>query len=114
MMNVRKRCLTIGLCLTYAYLSMLGDALWGTVAVYIASGICVALIAGKAAREKQWFPIVIGNVIGFLLSLLLSGCTSVGRWNDYFKPFSPGGMVCVVAAGLALLQWIFCRAAVRK
>lgn len=114
MMNMRKWYRALALCLPYAYLSMLGDALWGTVTVYIVSGIWAVLVAGRSARKKQWFPILIGDIIGFLLSLILSRCTSVERWNDYFKPFSPGGMVCVVALGLALLQWSGCRAFTRK
>ncbi len=88
---MKKYVLPVGCSVPFAFLSMYGDAVWGTMLIYAASAVSILVLRRSVQRAERRLGCGIGCGCGLLFSLLLSACVEAERWQWYFKPFSAEG-----------------------
>lgn len=106
--------ITILGCVPYAFLTLWGQAEWGTL------GLCALFLAGMAAilllcRGKDAFLALLGaDALSCLASCLCVFLFQQERWSGYFKPMTPLSLVFSLFLLALLLQLIAWRAMGRK
>ena len=88
---MKKYVLPLCCSVPFAFLSMYGDAVWGTMLIYAASAASILVLRRSVQRAERHLDCGIGCSCGLLISLLLSACVEAERWQWYFKPFSAEG-----------------------
>lgn len=101
--GLRQALLLLGWCIPYGFLGMYGDITFRTVLLYGLAALVPALLCACAAQlDSRWLPVA-GTLLSHAASaFLLHG--QAGRWNWYFKPFTPSGMLRLLSAAMMLVQ----------
>ena len=91
----------------YGYLAMKGDAISGTMIFY---GFMIAgfgILCGTAIRTNNTAILIIGNILSFISSELLTLRNLPEKWSWYFKPFTPTGLLVLITIVSFIIQILF-------
>lgn len=113
-------------CIPFGYITMYADCLdpfSGSVVEGIRSGTLVdigsvfylfafllagALLLGTCTGFMGYYrAAIIGNILSFLVSLVLTMGITDPVWNTYFAPFGPIGFLILVTLIFIAIQWLF-------
>ena len=92
-----KALLLITYCVPFAFLSVNGDAILGTMIFY---GIMIAsfsLLCWKAIKTNNVPVLYLGNVLSFVSSYIFAKLSGLEPLGHYFKPFTSYGLIVVIS-----------------
>lgn len=98
--------LLLAYCVPYQFLAMYGDHHFNTILLYGFMVICFGVLTWIAVKNNLVVTLVIGNILSCILSYFFIQYSSYD-WSDYFKPFSPVGLLLFVTIILFISQVLF-------
>lgn len=101
-------------CIPFAFLSVNGDAAFGTVFYYVLTAISFAGLCFTALKTGSTPVIYIGNALSLASSYAAAKLSGMEPMGAYFKPFTSYGVIVVISLLAMLLQTAFVLAVQRK
>lgn len=106
--------LLAGYCIPYAFLAMYGDAMHGTMLLYLPllagfGGLC---FLGIKCSELP--VLILGNLVSWGVSYGFLQRYRTEWWSWYFKPFAAGDFLLAISIAAFLVQMLCCLHAYRK
>lgn len=98
----------------YPFLAMWEDANYGSCWLYGVMLLSHILFCRAAIRQKAFRPLLLGNAVSLLLSLLCIHLFQTEKWLWYFKPFSAEQLAALLCAAITLWEFVVFRTAMRK
>ncbi|MEG1849007.1 MAG: hypothetical protein RR197_00465 [Oscillospiraceae bacterium] len=99
--------LTIGYSVPYAFLSMQGDVVSGSMGFYGLMIFCFALLGWAAVKTKNRWMVIGGNILSGLSSYFFFRLYQTDAWGWYVKPLTPTALLLVISGAAFLFQWAF-------
>ncbi len=87
--------LLIGYCISFAFLSMYGDATHGTMLLYALMIAGLSIFCFSVIKSKQFVVVIFGNMLSFIISYICVQEFYTDKWGWYFKPFTANGLLIV-------------------
>ena len=96
--------LLIAYCVPYAFLSINGDANYGTMMFYGVMVVAFFLLCFVSVKTNNIASIFIGNILSFVFSSisLMFGDLEAMSW--YFKPFTAQSLLMVISIVVMIIQ----------
>ena len=96
--------LLIAYCVPYAFLSINGDANYGTMMFYGVMVVAFFLLCFVSVKTNNIASIFIGNILSFVSSSisLMFGDLEAMSW--YFKPFTAQSLLMVISIVVMIIQ----------
>jgi len=93
-------------CIPFAYLSVNGDAIYGTMKFYGIMFCVVAFLCWVALKTKNIITLYIGNILSFASSYAVAKLSGLELMGDYFKPFTSYDLIAVISVVAIIIQTI--------
>lgn len=107
MKNMKLRLLLLlGYCIPFAFLSVYGDAVWGTMLLYGLMTIGFALLCWMALKTNNSVFIYIGNTLSFASSYIVGKISGLEPMGYYFKPFTTYSLIAALSVLAVVCQTI--------
>lgn len=107
--------LLTGYCVPFAFLSVYGDASFGTMLFYGLMIAGFALLCWSALRTNNVVLIFAGNLLSFLSSHMAAKLAGMEPMGHYFKPFTARTLILAISAvGMFIHAAIVCIYMARK
>lgn len=106
--------LLIGYCIPFAFLSMYGDATYGTMLLYALMIAGLSILCSGVIKSKQFAVVIFGNMLSFIISYIFVQEFYTDKWGWYFKPFTANGLLIVISFFTILVQLFFVYRSYRK
>lgn len=106
--------LLIAYCVPFAFLSVNGDATYGTMLFY---GVMIAgfdLLCWGAIKTNNVVILYIGNVISFASSYGVAKLSGLEPMGHYFKPFTSYSLIIAVSIVAFIIQTVIVLICARK
>ncbi len=111
---VTKAILILGYCIPFVFLAMNEDANTGTLWFYFIMIAGFAALCTVSIRTKNFWIVVIGNILSFLSSCAFALIFQTEKWEYYFKPFLPNQLIIFETVIIFLIQIAFVMFYARK
>lgn len=98
--------LVLAYCVPYHFLAMYGDHYFNTILLYGVMVICFGIFTWITVKNNLIATLVIGNILSCMSSYFFIQHSSYD-WSDYFRPFSPVGLLLFVTIILFISQFLF-------
>ena len=98
----------------YPFRAMWEDAAYGSCYLYGVMLLAHSLLCRTAIGKKAFRPLLLGNAVSLLLSLLCIQLFQTEKWLWYFKPFSAEQLAFFLCAAITLWEFVVFRTAMRK
>ena len=112
---LKKNFLFLLLCaIPYPFLAMWEDAAYGSCYLYGVMLLAHSLLCRAAIGKKAFRPLLLGNAVSLLLSLLCIQLFQTEKWLWYFKPFPAEQLAFFLCAAITLWEFVVFRTAMRR
>ena len=112
---LKKNFLFLLLCaIPYPFLAMWEDAAYGSCYLYGVMLLAHSLFCRTAIGKKAFRPLLLGNAVSLLLSLLCIQLFQTEKWLWYFKPFPAEQLAALLCAAITLWEFVVFRTAMRR
>lgn len=91
-------------CVPFAFLSVNGDAAWGTMLFYGVMLAGFALLCWGALKTHNAAVIFIGNILSFVSSYAAAKLSGLEPMGHYFKPFTSYSLIAVISVIAVLVH----------
>ena len=109
-----KILLLLAYAIPYAYLALWGDAVHGTMLLYLLMAAAFFLLCKAAAKLRSLPVILFGNLLSTAVSCLCLVMLGPKDMAAYFKPFTGWSLLLTVSAVAAGAQMIYVQYKIRK
>lgn len=103
-MKKSRLLLLIIYCIPFAFLSVNGDAIWGTMLFYGLMIMGFTLLCFGTVKTNNTAIIYIGNILSYISSYVFAKLTNLELMEHYFKPFTSYSMIFVISIVAILFQ----------
>ena len=111
MKKIPKWAILLGYCLPFTFLGMYGDAVWGTMWLYVVEAAGLGALCFFTIRRRSIPTLLLGNLLTGAASYLCTALVLTPYDNGYFKPFTACGLAIaesILALALQLLAvWVW-------
>ena len=101
-------------CVPFAFLSVNGDATYGTMLFYGVMIVGFALLCWGAIKTNNALILYIGNAISFVSSYGVAKLSGLEPMGDYFKPFTSYGLIIAISVVAIIVQTVIVLICTRK
>ena len=101
-------------CIPYAYLALRGDAVHGTMLLYLLMAVMFFLLCNAAVRLCRPSVILYGNLLSIVASCVCLALFDPHDMAAYFKPFTSWSLLLIVSTVAAIGQALFARWKIRQ
>ena len=98
--------LLIAYCVTFAFLSVNGDATSGTILFYGVMIAGFALLGFGALKTNNVTVLYIGNVLSFVSSCAAAKLSGLEPMGHYFKPFTSHSLIVAISVAVLIVHTI--------
>ena len=95
-------------CVPYVFLGMYGDKIYHNLWLYGLMIVAMAGLSRYCRKTKRIHIIMIGNLLSFLSSYLLTQYLATENWNYYFKAFPSTIRTMEFSVIMLIMQIIVC------
>lgn len=106
--------LLIAYCVPFAFLSVNGDATYGTMLFYGVTIAGFALLCCGAIKTNNVPILYIGNAISFVSSCAVAKLSGLEPMGHYFKPFTSYGLIIAISVVAIIIQTVIVLNCTRK
>ena len=93
-------------CVPYAFLSVYGDGMHGTMLFYGIMAAGLALLCWGALKTKNIAAVYIGNALSFVSSCAAARLSGLEPMGHYFKPFTSDSLIIAISVAAIIVQAI--------
>lgn len=100
-----KTLMLLAYSIPYGYLAMYGDAMYGTMLLYVFLILGFGILCLTAIRTDNIITPIIGNILSFISSYLFTLKNLPSKeWAWYFKPLTPISILFIITAVCFVIQ----------
>lgn len=96
--------LLAGYCVPFAYLSVNGDAAFGTMLYYVLMVAGFALLCLGALKTNNTNIVFVGNLLSFASSYITAKLSGLEPMGYYFKPLTSYSLIVCISVVAMILQ----------
>ncbi|MGY3714421.1 hypothetical protein ACWE42_02725 [Sutcliffiella cohnii] len=97
-------------CVPFAYVGVQQDFTNGSLFGYLVMVATTSALAFASKYFSNYIPFIIGNILSMAVSYyFFTGMESNGRWESFFKPFTPNQFLIFVVVLNLVPQFIAMR-----
>ena len=98
--------LLIAYCIPFAFLSVYGDAVSGTMLFYGIMAVGLALLCWASLRTGNIAVFYLGNILSLCSSYAAAGLWGLEPMGYYFKPFTAYFLMAAISVFVMIIQLI--------
>lgn len=98
--------LLIAYCVPFAFLSVNGDAISGTILFYGVMIAGFALLCWGALKTSNAAVLYIGNILSFVSSYAAAKLSGLEPMGHYFKPFTSQSLIVAISVVVLIVHMI--------
>lgn len=91
-------------CVPYAFLAIYGDAIYGTMLLYVVMGAAFWGLYHLCTRTRNIAVCFIGNLLSFSVSFLTAQPLHLEKMEWYFKPFTSQSLLITLSLIILMIQ----------
>lgn len=101
--------LLLAYCILFAFLSVNGDATFGTMLFYEVMIVGFAILCFEALKTNNVAILYIGNVLSFISSYTVAKLSGLEPMGHYFKPFTSHSLIVAISVVVLIVHTIIVR-----
>lgn len=91
-------------CVPYTFLAIYGDAIYGTMLLYVVAGTAFFVLYHLCIRTKNIAVCFAGNLLTFSASFLTAHLIHLEKMEWYFKPFNSQSLLITLSFAIFMIQ----------